>query len=153
MKRFIALILALIFMMSFSTIAFADDDEGELVKHEITIEVPAGSSERVPSGTRIWNQVSDSLESGYTEYCQHFIIPDRYFAYEYSATGSSSGTFSVALLDDDFGFYSGGSNYVNSPAQKNDWISVFPGEYYLFRVINNTSSTIYFTITYYSWNT
>ena len=80
-------------------------------------------------------------------------IPDRYFAFEYSATGSVSGSYRVELL---FGAtlspIAGAGSTVNSGTDKIDWIDLSDTGYkYLFCITNYTGSPINVTITYYSW--
>ena len=154
-KRILAIIMAMLFLVSTSTVAFAASSP-EVTAHTIAISVPptaaSNSAGREPSGSRMWDSVSYYMES-YTSvlYGLYFTIPDRYFAYETYATGAPNGSYSVNLLNTSGVPIASSSNFADGVTIKNDWISVNAGNQYRFRIYNNTGADITVYLTYYSW--
>ena len=154
-KRILAIIMAMLFLVSTSTVAFAASLP-EVVAHTVAISVPptltSNSAERENPGTRMWNSVSYYIEYYVSVlYSAYFTIPDPYFAYETYATGAPSGYYGVNLLGSGGQIIATTSNLANGTSVKNDWINVTAGKQYRFKVINNTGSNITVYITYYSW--
>lgn len=159
-KKMFALFLATVMVFCFSTTAFATETNSipeNATKHTIEVTVaPDGTIEDVENGgasTYIWNQGNYNVYGDKT-YTAQFNVSDRYFAYEYSATGNTSGSYKVELL---FGptlsMVAAGSSTVNDGTHKIDWIDLGTTPYnYLFCITNYTGSTINVAITYYSWN-
>lgn len=147
MKKIFSLFLVLVFMISISSVAFASNE------HKVTVDVPASSTTVIAPGDDpdIWGQETEDLDTGYSLYLLPFIIPDHYFAYEFSATGAPSSVYTVSLMYQSIAAIASGNGYANGTNYKIDWISVTTGGQYCFRIINNTGSTIHVTITYYSW--
>lgn len=150
-KKIVALLMALVMCLSFSTSVFASEIP-EVEKHTITFEIPASDESGVQP--RIWNDPYFNLGSNVTLFTSSFVIPDRYFAYETRATNSNgnaiSGSYIVDLM------YEGNSvTYMTKPIDgntyKNDWIDVHAGKNYSFKITNGSSSSIIVYITYYSW--
>lgn len=154
-KRILAIIMAMLFLVSTSTVAFAASSP-EVVVHTVAISVPptltSNSAERENPSTRMWDSVSYYMESYISVlYGIFFTIPDHYFAYETYATGAPSGYYGVNLLGSAGQTIATLSNKADGVSVKNDWISVTAGNQYRFKVRNNTGSNITVYITFYSW--
>lgn len=154
MKKLISLLLAVSLFTSMSVNAFAADrsDIPEIEKTTITYEMPAPTDdENAGIQPLIWNQESHET-SKQIAYTPLFVIPDRYFAYEMSATsGNPSGSYAITLIDHNEDLIVRISNTANSSTKKADWITVDAGQTYQFKVSNLTGSNLKFSITYYSW--
>lgn len=159
MKKFISLLVVLSLTLGLSMTALAEEDNGgipeleNVEKHEIIYELPAPSSDDSDEGVQplIWGQETHEPMVP-TRYTTPFVIPDRYFAYEMSATsGNPNGTYAVALMDKYMDVVTSRSTIANGSTLKNDWIDVDAGETFQFRITNLTNSTLKVTITYYSW--
>lgn len=154
-KKLFSLILAVAMCLSFSVTAFAaETDQAVLEKHVVTLSVKPGDDAGIMPA--MWDQNTYTVGVGITTYTPQFIIPDRYFAYEMSATGVSgapvSVPYSVALMYDVTGLVASQNGIANGVSTKYDWIDLgFTGGSYLFRIINGGSEAINVTLTYYSW--
>lgn len=158
LKKIFALFLAIVLATSFSTVAFAAEDESGIpenaTRHTIEVTVEPGETlDGTEDGIApyIWGQENYTV-SGDKTYTRQFTVPDRYFAYEAVATSNGSGTCHVALMlpnctTEVVGFLL----TVNGSSDKMDWIDVTSGNNYLFRIINYATDSITVTITYYSW--
>lgn len=147
MKK-LATLLTLILCLSMTqinTFAAETPDTPELVKHTETVVVEPGENIIQP---RMWAQDGGESRLQYL-YLVPFVIPDRYFAYEVSATGAS-GQYTAALMYDNF-IVAATYGRVGAGTYKNDWIEVDPGETYQFKISNFTGGTITVNLTYYSW--
>ena len=165
MKKFLAFLMALVMMMSLSSVAFAAESEESnlgprLVRHTVDIDVPAegsvdlctSDSDNSPTPSRMWASNSYiGINNGETLYTLLFTIPDRYFAFETYATGALNGYYSVALVRNVTSEYATCSNMVNGGNLKVDWISVDKNVQYQFRIYNYSGCTITVHLTYYSW--
>ena len=154
-KRILAIVMAMLFLVSSSTIAFAASTP-EVVAHTVAISVPptltSNSAGREGGGSRMWNSVSYYIESYVSVlYSPYFTIPDPYFAYETYATGAPSGYYTVKLYKSNGQLIGTTSNLADGSSRKNDWLSVSAGSQYRFKVLNNTGSNITVYLTYYSW--
>lgn len=154
-KRILAIIMAMLFLVSTSTVAFAASSP-EVVAHTVAISVPPtltrNSAERENPGTRMWNSVSYYIEYYVSVlYSAYFTIPDPYFAYETYATGAPSGYYTVELRKSSGALFASVTNKANGSSVKNDWITVNTGSQYRFKVYNDTGANITVYITYYSW--
>lgn len=154
-KKFVALLMACVLMMGFSTTAFAAETEESTIpehatKHTIEMTVEPGET----VAPCIWNQGSFIPPIGGTTYTAAFNIPDRYFAYECSAIGTNGntvpGNYCVALLESYEITIATTTRPVNGETTKVDWIDVTPGNH-LFAIYNLTGTPITVSITYYSW--
>lgn len=154
-KKFVALLMACVLMMGFSTTAFAAETEESTIpehatKHTIEMTVEPGET----VAPYIWNQGSFTPPAGGATYTAVFYVPDRYFAYECSARTASGATInthcSVALMVDYSGVVSSLGVPIDGNTYKNDWNDIGSGNY-LFRILNNTSYELVVNITYYSW--
>lgn len=153
MKKFLSLILALTLCVSMSVTAFAEgpSDIPELEKTTITYDVPAAEEDDDGIEPLIWGQETHE-PNVQTRYTTPFVIPDRYFAYEVTATsGNPNGECAVALMNSYMWAIASETVFANGVMEKRDWIEVHPGESYQFRITNLTGSNLKVTITYYSW--
>lgn len=160
-KKTFAIFLALIFAISFSTIAFASEDESGIpenaIRHtiEVTLEPMEAFVGEEGSDPCIWSS-KDYTTSSDTTYTPTFVTDHRYLAYEISAIGSSgstvSGTCTVKLIEHS-SMAAIASTYVpaNGTVEKIDWIDAGSGNTYLFKIMNGTGTSITVTITYYTW--
>ena len=133
MKKIVSLILVLVFCMTSSTLALAE-----------------GSVQ-----PRIWDRTVNTLNPNTITYDIPFNIPERYFAYEFYATGVNgqpvtNGSYVVALMYDVTALIASGSGDADGTVYKVDWIDLDPDNYQ-FKIFNYTDSPITVTITYYSW--
>ena len=131
MKKFFAIFLAIALCIVGTTTAFASE------------------TERDPEPTRMWASGTYVVPAYSSVDTGTFSLTDRYFAFEMSATSSSSGTYTVALKRSGVTKASA-TKYVNSGIFKKDWITITSGSHY-FTITNNTSASITVTLTYYSW--
>lgn len=154
-KKFVALLMACVLMMGFSTTAFAAETEESTIpehatKHTIEMTVEPGES----VAPCIWNQGSFTPPAGGATYTATFNIPDRYFAYECYALGingnSISGNCSVSLHLNYDAIIASATIPINGTTEKVDWIDLTPGNFF-FGIQNPTTSQIRVYITYYSW--
>ena len=109
-KKLIALFLAMVLATSFATTAMAAEPDSEIpenaTRHTIELTVaPDGTiegSDEDGVAPFIWNQENHTVSYDKT-YTLQFTVPERYFAYEVRATGTSgnavSGNYIVELLD------------------------------------------------------
>jgi hypothetical protein len=154
-KKLVALLMAFVLVMGFSTTAFAAETEENTIpehatKHTIEMTVEPGES----VAPYIWGNNTFTPPVGGVTYSAKFNIPDRYFAYECSAIGTNgnviNSTCSVALLISYDAPITNIPIPIDGNTYKNDWIDLNPGSY-MFKIINNSGSPISVTITYYSW--
>ncbi len=157
MKKFISLLAVLTLCISMATTAFATDgkDSSEIEKTTVTYEIEPGTELVTKPGESvdpcIWGQETHE-PTAKVRYTTPFTIPDRYFAYEMTATsGNPAGEYAVALMDRYNTVTTSRTNIANGSTLKNDWITVDAGEAYQFRITNFTGSNLKVTLTYYSW--
>lgn len=164
LKKIFALFLAIVLATSFSTVAFAAEDESGIpenaTKHTIEVTVEPGETfDGSEDGITpyMWGNGTYNPPISGATYTASFSVNEKYFAYEATATTSNtnvSGDCNVILMLND-AVTSIASLYVpvnstDSPA-KNDWITLYDTNY-LFKITNNTNSALSVEITYYSWN-
>lgn len=155
MKKIVSLLVVLSLFMAMTVTASATEIP-EREEHKITYEFPAPGSDEATDddGVQplIWGQETHEPMAK-TRYTTPFVIPDRYFAYEITATsGNPSGKYAVALVESsDTSVVCNISTTANGTVKKIDWLDVYPGTSYQFRISNMTGSTLKVTITYYSW--
>lgn len=147
-------IIALLFSLSPKSFAAKNSVEDQsITSHTIVLSISAVSSEDDGIVPYIWGEFNPGTVSHNIYNTPSFYIPDRYFAYEVSATATNGSpvneNFSVALK------YNSATKSIisgkaNGSVYKNDWIDVVPGNYY-FAVNNSTNSDLSIKITYYSW--
>lgn len=143
MKKLLAILLSLVVAISSVSVVFADPPELDTPVTEEDIEgMWASGTYTVPANSTI-NTAS-------------FNIPERYFAFEMTATLSSGGTAPNAsytvILKKGSGTIASGSGYINGGTYKFDWITITDRiNNHYFTITNNYSSAISVTLTYYSW--
>lgn len=147
------LVFAMVFTMNFATVfaaeandntsesteasaATTNDDEGimPLVYDQFSVDLPANSSTTL---------------SGYT-------IPERYMAFEATATvmggGTNGGTFAVSVLQGNSPI-AGLGNKIDAQPHKKDWIDFQSTNNTCgFKITNNSSVSITVKVVYYSWS-
>ena len=163
-KKLIALFLAMVLATSFATTAMAAEPDSEIpenaTRHTIELTVaPDGTiegSDEDGVAPFIWNQENHTVSYDKT-YTLQFTVPERYFAYEMRATGTSgnaiNGTYTVDLLmASSFAARASSTQSVNGITYKVDNIDLSnTNQRCLFCITNNTGVPISVTITYYSW--
>ena len=156
-KKLVSVLLAFVMCMSlFAVTAFASENEAHtsFEEHTVTLNIaPGGNAEIMPA---MWEQNTYTVGVGLTTYTPQFVIPDRYFAYEMSATGvngqATSVAYSVTLMRSASTPISGMGGTADGSPYKNDWIDLYSsGLSCLFKIVNSGSSAIKVTLTYYSW--
>lgn len=165
MKKVFCFVLSLMLVFSLNiTSVFAADAEGtgspengDIQKTTVTFTLNPSESADDGIMPLIWDQSFPAIVDHCSADMPEFYVPDRYFAYEISATtesgGSANGGFGVVLKE----YISKGnvatlSAPVDGSPYKNDWIDLgSSGGKYYFRITNNTDVIINITITYYSW--
>lgn len=146
-KKIVALLMALVMCLSFSTSVFASEVP-DVEKHTITFEIPASDESGVQPW--MWGQQAPSVNPGSAR-SNAFTITDRYFAYEMTATGAS-GNYAVSLVYENTNVtIASQSSSVDGVMHKLDWIDVTAGKSHQFIIYNYCSSPISVTLTYYSW--
>lgn len=160
-KRILTFALALCMLMALAMPASAADTDDlpdlhdpRVKSHTIEITLEPGE---VPTDDGImplmWGQQKPQLGPRSSQETPEFNIPDRYFAFELSATGTNgqavSGTIAAELLRGG-GVKAAASGDADGNITKYDWIQVNTGTY-KFKLYNYTYSTLNFTLTYYSW--
>ena len=157
MRKIISMLLVFVMCFSFFAVtAFASEDEvhSSFEKHAVTLNIaPGGNAEIMPA---MWEQNTYTVNVGVTTYTAKFVIPDRYFAYEMSATGTNgqatSVPYSVTLVYDVTGLIAGMAATADGTSYKNDWIDLHStGDKYQFKIVNDGNAAIKVTLTYYSW--
>ncbi len=165
MKKIVALLMAVVTAITcLSMTAFAAETNSAstpatIEKHTIDIGLAPGDSIQADGDSGImpimWNQEYHTLVPRSVTLTYHFTIPDRYFAFEYSATaanGSTVETFYVELMYDVSILIAGGGGNTNGQAHKIDWINIENNGYHIFRITNQSYDTnITVHIVYYSW--
>ena len=165
LKKIFALFLAIVLATSFSTVAFAAEDESGIpenaTKHTIEVTVEPGETlDGTEDGIApyMWDNEGHTLNSGSVTYTLQFNVPERYFAFESSALTSSGtscdGTYSIAFVRSATATIAGADALpVNGTVNKVDWITIdnTSASNYHFRIGNNTNTTITVSIVYYSW--
>ncbi len=163
LKKIFALVLAVALATSFSTVAFAAEESGipeNATRH--TIEVTVEPGETIDGSEEgiapyIWGQGTYSPPVNGVTYTPTMNIPDRYFAYETSATttdGSTcEGSYVVALVRSVSAVVTSIEAFVDGQTHKNDWITIYNTNVsdYQFKIINRTGIPITVQLTYYSW--
>lgn len=158
-KKFLAMFMVLIMCLSFNSVVFADDGiPAGVEKHTITIDVPAAPTEDEEPGIQpqMWGQQTPGVSGNSQINTGTFPIEHRYFAYEMTATDTNgnavSGTYAVRLINAITSTTVTSMNQnIDGITYKNDWITVEAGLSYHFRIINQSSTSISVTLTYYSW--
>lgn len=163
-KKLIALFLAMVLATSFATTAMAAEPDSEIpenaTRHTIELTVaPDGTiegSDEDGVAPFIWNQENHTVSYDKT-YTLQFTVPERYFAYEMRATGTSgnalSGSYRVELLlAATLATYASRTEAANGSTYKVDHIDFgASNQRCLFCITNGTGVPISVTITYYSW--
>ena len=159
-KRFFTSLPAFAMVLTCSVTAFAAEDDSPNVippdAHAVTIELtldPAESTDDSGIMPLIWGQFGPAVANNASVNTAEFYVSDRYFAYEVTAIGidgqAVNGKFAVALIGGSAAQATISGDANGSPL-KADWITMTSGNYH-FRIYNNTSSSLNFSITYYSW--
>ena len=154
-KRFFAFLLTCAMVLTCSATAFASEADSpnasapEAEAHTIEVTLaPAESIDDTGIMPLIWGQETPAIINNASYTSPDFYVSDRYFAFEASAKGID-GKFTVSLINGSAVKASVGGNADGSVC-KTDWITMTAGNYH-FRISNNTSSYLNFTVTYYSW--
>lgn len=160
-KRFFTFLLTFAMVLTCSATAFASESgspnasspEAEAHTIEVTL-APAESIDDAGIMPLIWGQETPAIIDNASYTSPDFYVSDKYFAFEASAIGiygqAVNGRFSVSLISGSSIKASIGGNADGNPL-KADWITMTSGNYH-FKISNNTSSYLNFTVTYYSWN-
>ena len=160
-RSLIALLLVFATLLCISMPAFAAEPEVACAPESATrntVEVTVQPGEELIMNNnavvmpRIWEQQVYNVPYGTTTYTPQFVIPHRYFAYEFSATSSTGiySSLSVNLIYHGVVMASA-TGYVNRDSVKVDWINVYANDSYYFQIVNNATTAITVTLTYYSW--
>ena len=172
-KKTVALFLALVLSVGcFSMTAMAAENTetnipANAVRHEVELTVSAdgtienietlSSAEGATVMPRAWWQNSYNVPTDAT-YTPAFTVPERYFAFEMSATdyngNAVSGYYRVDLLSHTS---MGSIAFINKPingiSYKLDWIDLqSTNKACLFKISNGSNTPIKVTLTYYSWS-
>lgn len=165
-KKLIALFLAMVMATGFATTAMAAETENNIPENVTrhTIELTVAPDETIESNnedgnssTFIWGNGTYNPPVNGVTYTPTMNIPERYFAYETTATTTSGGTCSgyyiVSLVRSVTATITSVQHNVDGVTYKNDWIEIYNTSVsdYQFKIHNGTSEAITVTITYYSW--
>lgn len=165
LKKIFALFLAIVLATSFSTVAFAAENYSGIpenaTKHTIEVTVEPGETidetdeEIAPY---IWGTGNYSPPVNGVTYTPTMNIPERYFAFETVATttngGTTSGSYSVFLVRSVSANIASLEGSVDGQTYKRDWITIesTTATDYQFKIVNQTTTSISVTLTYYSWS-
>lgn len=166
-RKIVALFLAMILAIgNLSITAFASETGSENTIPENaerhTIEVTLEPGENL-DGTNesgiapyMWGQESHNVSTGYITYTERFYVPERYFAFEMSATDTSGNAVSrnytvQLLLQQGLSTIASITGTANGTVYKTDWIDLSANQYYLFAIHNSSGTALTITLTYYSW--
>ena len=173
-KKTVALFLALVLSVGcFSMTAMAAESTetnipANAVRHEVELTVSAdgtienietlSSAEGATVMPRAWWQNSYNVPTDAT-YTPAFTVPERYFAFEMSATdyngnAVSGGRYRVdLLLHSSMASIANASHNVDGIKYKLDWIDLnSSNQYCLFKIQNASGTPIVVNLTYYSWS-
>lgn len=152
-KRLLAALLTILTLVgTFPCVAFAadnSDENPEITSHTIVLTVPAADSNDDGIAPCIWGQDVPSVGAYATVNTASFDIPDRYFAFEATASGGS-GQYTVNLKNGSSTIATATYN-IDGVTHKEDWITINSSGTHYFRIINSANCAIKVTITYYSW--
>lgn len=157
MKKMFSFVLALALMLSVNaSYAFAaepEDPATEPVEH--TIEIFVEPYENVGIRPYIWDQRNVGMPSGTTATTPSFTVPERYMAFEASATdvnGNGPGVSYTVNLYSNSVFKAGGNFTATGNFEKIDWIDLEASNTSCyFKVSNYSGVGLIVTIKYYSW--
>lgn len=171
-KKTVALFLALVLSVGcFSMTAMAAETTetnipANAVRHEVELTVSAdgtienietlSSAEGATVMPRAWWQNSYNVPTDAT-YSLSFVVPERYMAFEASATdyngNSVSGTYRVDLLYvSTASLIASMTKDINGVTYKLDWIDLqATNQNMIFKIWNSTNVPIRVNLTYYSW--
>ena len=172
-KKTVALFLALVLSVGcFSMTAMAAETTetnipANAVRHEVELTISAdgtienietlSSAEGATVMPRAWWQNSYNVPTDAT-YSLSFVVPDRYMAFEMSATdyngNSVSGTYKVDLMFvSSYTVKTSLSRNVDGAMYKKDWIDLqTTNQNMIFKIWNYSNTPITVTLTYYSWS-
>lgn len=154
MKKFVSFLLtfAMVFAMNFTNV-FAAQSNNSTIEYLGTSYVFSDGDEGIMP--LIWSQFTADLPANSTLTLSDFSIPDRYMAFEATATvmggGTNEGTYSVHVLQDDCSI-AGIGYQIDGIMHKKDWIDFQATDNKCgFKISNNASVAITVKIVYYSW--
>ena len=141
MKKILTLVLAIVLAVSCGVTAFADPPELDTPVVEEDID-------------EMWASGTYTVGPNSTLNTATFNIPDHYFAFEMTATtaggGTSSSTYRVSLKKG-MGTRAAATYAIDGVTHKVDWINISTTGDHYFLIENFSNTTIYVTLTYYSW--
>lgn len=152
MKKVVSFLLAfaMVFAMNFTT-AFATEAP-ESNNHQ-PASTTSGDEGIMPC---VWHQFELDLPAGGSTTLSGYNVPERYIAFESTATvmggGTNGGTYSVNLQN--YGaFRAGHTKYIDGIMHKFDRIDLErTNNSCAFEIINHSGVDIHVKITFYSWN-
>lgn len=153
-KHFISLLLVVVLTLSFSmSVAAAESDtptSSEVEEHTIEFVLePGESTDDVGITPYIWNEGIYYLGNQV-----NFVIPDRYFGFEYWVTDANdnpcASQYNIILSH--YGILTVSVvGTADSSWHKKDWIDVTPGHEYSFTFSTSGTIPLKFHLKYYSW--
>ena len=172
-KKTVALFLALVLSVGcFSMTSMAAETTetnipANAVRHEVELTVSAdgtienietlSSAEGATVMPRAWWQNSYNVPTDAT-YSLSFVVPDRYMAFEMSATdyngNSVSGTYRVDLMFVSTSLVKTSiSRNIDGVTYKKDWVDLLStNNNMIFKIWNSSNVPIRVNLTYYSWS-
>lgn len=152
MKKVVSFLLAfaMVFAMNFTTAFAAEKHENNINQDAVTT---SGDEGIMPC---VWHQFELDLPSGGSTTLSGYDVPERYMAFESTATvmggGTNGGTYNVQVLN--YGGYRGGhTKNVDGQMHKLDKIDLERTNNSCgFKITNHSDVDIHVKIVFYSWN-
>lgn len=144
------LAFAMVFAMNFTTAFAAEAPESSMAQNAVTT---SGDEGIMPL---VYDQFETDVPANGSVTLSGYTIPERYMAFEATATvmggGTNNGTFAVHLQQ--YGSNIAGISYgIDGIMHKKDWIDLYASNTSCgFKIVNNSNVGIHVKIVYYSWS-
>lgn len=147
------LVFAMVFTMNFATAFAAEANDNTSESTEASAATTNGDEGIMPL---VWNQFTVDIPANSNTTVSGFSVPERYIAFESTATvmGGGTNTSSYNVQVQNYGSYvSGHTKPIDGQMYKKDRIDLEgTGNSCGFKIINNSNVGIHVLITYYSWS-
>lgn len=148
------LVFAMVFTMNFATVFAAEANDNTSESTETSAATTNGDEGIMPL---VYDQFSVDLPAKSSTTLSGYTIPERYMAFEATATvmgggTTSNGTFGVSVLRNSSAI-AGLTDSIDGVAHKKDWIDFQRTNNTCgFKLVNNSNVSITITVVYYSWS-
>lgn len=147
------LVFAMVFTMNFATVFAAEANDNTSESTEASAATTNGDEGIMPL---VYDQFSVDLPANSSTTLSGYTIPERYMAFEATATvmggGTNNGSFSTSVLRYSSAI-AGVSAKIDGVAHKKDWIDLQGTNNTCgFKIVNSSNVSITVTVVYYSWS-